>query len=204
MKSLATQVKNARITTKEVFIHLRKNGELKRKQYRKYLKLQYHTAANTYQMLRSGEASFGNNPKNPYNTPVDEKLTMPLHLVKSEISTMSKSFDDTSFLAEAWHFYQYEMMKEADAHFAANPACGFISNTNTSATGNIKTNEDDGLTKNVSPTNPSKEYLPQTANQPQTTIAPVKTIQYNKHTKKCNSLSYQVLKWAQEGKLNLN
>ena len=139
MDSLLTKVKHAKITSREVLIHLRKNGEIKRKSYLKYLKMQYHLAGDAYCVLQSTSNNFENPLKNT-KSPNGKKSVMPIHLAKSEMSTMSHSFEDTTFLTEAWHFFQKKMMinlsgkSVTHSDYKLDKSSAFISASNTKYT----------------------------------------------------------------------
>jgi len=204
MKSLITQVKHAKITSKEVFIHLRKNGELKRKSYQEYLKMQYRLAGDTYKMLHAVNLNFENQSKNPNNNPNEKKLTMPVHLVKSELPAMSKSFNDISFITEAWHFFQKENMKDCSCSSTFTPVPNANKTDSLSTEKRIEQNKNYLLNKEeLHPKN-----LLQPKRQSTLTLSPAsgfdKLNQYYTSPRKNTPLCIQVLKWAQEGKLNLN
>lgn len=207
MKSLLTQIQHAKITAKEVLIHLRKNGELKRKPYLKYLKMQYRVAGNTYVLLQSKDKIVVNNSETPFNTPNNKKLTMPVHLVRSEISTMSKSFEDIGFLAEAWRFYQKEMMRGSSIDNSFIPVSKYSSVSDTTATNNTKTINQptwNNSTRSQSTNNSLSKTVPQS---PTTLTLASGFDKLNHHCmdpRKNTPLCIQILKWAQEGKLNLN
>ena len=202
MKSLLTQVKHAKITSREVFIHLRKTGELKRKSYQKYLKLQYRLASDTYEMLHDTE----NNFENQSNNPNEKKLTMPVHLVKSELPAMGKSFEDISFLTEAWHFFQKENMRTCSCKPSFSPVSEFTKTAGLASTGSTKQNDKYFL--NNEETRITNKNSLQTKYQSTLTLSPAsgfdKLNQYSNSPRKNTPLCIQVLKWAQEGKLNLN
>jgi hypothetical protein len=206
MKSLLTQIKHAKITTREVLIHLRKSGELKRKTYLKYLKMQYRLTGETYARLQSNENNCTNNPENLYNTPNEKKLTMPVHLVKSELSAMSKSFEDTSFLTEAWHFFQKEMMNNSCKSPDFHPVPEFVKISELS-TINYSNHSDDNNTDETLLFTTNNNAI-QTKPQSQATLIPSsgfdKLHQYYRDPQENTPLCVQVLKWAQEGKLILN
>lgn len=204
MKSLLTQIKHAKITTREVLIHLRKNGGLKRKSYLKYLKMQYRIASDTYNILQSAEK----NPNYPYYTPNEKKLTMPVHLVKSEISTMSKSFEDNTFLTEAWHFFQKEMMRKSSKNPVYVPVSGFAEVADIKVTKSTKTAGKSIWNNTETLSYSTNKNLIQTMPQSLTPLTPTsgfdKLNQFSEDPRKYTPLCTQILKWAQEGKLNLN
>ena len=207
MKSLLTQIQHAKITAREVLIHLRKNGELKRKPYLKYLKMQYRVAGNTYELLQFTDKSIVNNSETPFNTPNDKKLTMPVHLVRSEISTMSKSFEDIGFLTEAWHFYQKEMMRNSSVDHNFVPVSKLSKVSEITVTNNTKS-KDQPIWNNNTHSQSTNNSLTKTIPQSPTTLTLAsgfdKLNQHYKDPRKNTPLCIQILKWAQEGKLNLN
>ena len=205
MNSLLSNVKNAKITTREVLIHLRKNGEIKRASYLKYLKMQYRLAGDAYKMLQSTSNNFENHPK--INTPADKKSSMPIHLSKSEMSIMSYSFDDITFLTEAWHFYQKKMMMnlagKPDVHPISKPTIpsGFVT------TNRKKHPEELIWNNNESPifTNKSSQQTKPQVLKIRPPASSFGTLsQHYRDPLKSTPLCIQILKWAQEGKLNLN
>ena len=206
MKSLLTHIKHAKITTREVFIHLRKNGDLKRKSYSKYLKMQYRLAGEACTSLQSTGAIFEDHQETPYNTPHEKKLTMPLHLVKSELSTMSKSFEDISFLTEAWHFFQKEMMKPS-RFTAFKPVSEFTEVKGFTASNSTESTIEPILNTQDINLEFSYKNLVQTTAQSQLTLTPASgfdRLNQLKNPQINSPLCIQVIKWAQEGKLNLN
>ena len=206
MKSLITQIKNAKITSKEVFIHLRKNGELKRKSYQNYLKMQYHLAGDTYELLHAVEQNFKNQSNFPNSNATEKRLSMPVHLVRSELSVMSKSFEDISFLTEAWHFFQKEAMKTCSINPGFSPVSEMNKSFEFTTTSNTKQNEEYLLNKEEIQT--SDKTLQQTKYQSTLTLSTAsgfdKLNQFYTNSRKNTPLCIQVLRWAQEGKLNLN
>jgi len=208
MNTLLTKVKHARITTREVLIHLRKNGELKRKQYLKYLKMQYRMAGNAYEILQSA-ANRVENQTESLNALYNKKSAMPVNLVKSELSSMSRSFDEITFLAEAWRFYQKEQMKEdATGMIDIYPVSDFAGNflpkdeNSTKQTAKLALNNPETCQHFTNKSSPHTN--PQTQKIPTLTSGFGQLNLHNNNSGSGTPLCIQILKWAQEGKLNLN
>ncbi len=209
MNTLLTKVKNAKITTREVLIHLRKTGELKRKQYLKYLKLQYLMAGSAYEILQSATSKVEENQPEKLNTHYNKKPAMPVNLSKSELSSMSRAFDEITFLAEAWRFYQKEQMKnDATRKMDIYPVSDLHGGSASMA---AKNTIRDG--KSVMNDNETYQHFTNKSSL-QSNALPRKTLIVNNVIDKLNSHCYdngnstpfciQILKWTMEGQFNLN
>ena len=208
MKSLSTQVKHAKITSREVFIHLRKNGGLKRKSYAAYLKMQYHVAGCVYQKLQSTENHLACNAKKTNSNSTLLESNMPVNLYKSELSAMSQTFDDTSYLTEAWHFFLKEKMKNTRVKLVTKPIPEMAGISNSPLANQVITIEEPRLNIESTANHSRGRYLQQET--PQTEIKLIAASGFDKlnqnidNSGKAVSLCSQILNWAKEGKLILN
>ena len=168
--------------------------------------MQYRLAGDTYELLHAVEHNFEDQSKIPNNNPSEKKLTMPVHLVRSELSVMSKSFEDISFLTEAWHFFQKESMKTCSINPGFSLVSGMSKLSDFTSAKSTKQNEEYLLDKEE--IQPANKNLPQVKYQSTLTLSPAsgfdKLNQLYTNSRKNTPLCIQVLRWAQEGKLNLN
>ncbi|MCF6169908.1 MAG: hypothetical protein L3J31_03660 [Bacteroidales bacterium] len=208
MQTLLTKIKHAKITSREVFIHLRKNGELKRKQYLKYLKMQYRVAGDAYVILQSDYNRADGQP-GKLNSHYNMKSAMPVNLAKSELSSMSCSFAEMTFLAEAWRFFQKEQMKEDSSrklniHVLTGFAGGAFSK------GVIRANQGRSVPLNYGQTDPppTNKSAFQANSLPQKTLVlsnePGSQNLYCNNSNNSTPFCIQILKWTMEGQFHLN
>ena len=119
---------------------------------------------------------------------------------------MSKSFKDISFLTEAWHFFQKEAMLSCNYNNTFCPVSDLTKIGDFTINSNIKQHIEYILKDSA--TTPASTGLPKIETQSILTQSPASGFdnlnQYALNPEKNTPLCIQVLRWAQEGKLNLN
>ncbi len=207
MQTLSTRVRHARITTREVLVHLRKTGGLKRKQYLHFLKSQYLIASRAYiSLCQDGQASVQYVETNDSTA---GNHSMPVQLTTSELSSMSKYFGELTFLNEALHLYQTELLKTNHVYKqksqAAYSTVEKLYSKETYSGNQLRIATIDVGDQNSQPANQDALHsVPQKSNTRTLASGFGNLLQSNCNFTETTPFCIQILKWAQEGKLCLN